>query len=1311
MTTITEDEENYVRMGFLLFQIGQRAVRFVFNNEFHPSIVCASIRKARKELNDLKKKNIIKLYQWNLLFPRQGQPDSEKFDVTLMITLLTNLTTLEHYQGLPLVTDTSTSADLGRIRYYRNHISHIEDAKIDNSFFSTAWEDIIQAVGRLGGQSMLDECKTLRTKCLERSTVPRNIKVQIDQILTEWKSIDSNFVETKAAKHVLECVEENRCVTITASSGVGKTATLRHVALKMETAGYNVLPVTKPHDIVSFYDPNQKTLFVIDDFCGTYSLNRSELNSLESEMERLKILIENKLTKIIVACRLQVYQDDEFKLLSIFRTCVCDLCSQDLCLSQTEKSSIAELYLETKSSEIIQYSDLYDCFPLLCKLYNENTLHSITDFFQNPFSVYEAEIDQLYTQKHFGKYCALALCVMFNNRLKEEWLTQNTVFRHVIENTCQACKLERGTSRLVLLDELKSLENTFIKKEQGQYRTLHDRMFDFLVSYFGQKMIECLIRYSLPAVIMQRFLLDRNDDIDRFVTIIPSDYHEMYIKRMIRDWAIGYLQCVFSNINMKIPEFRERFLCHLQTLDVSIQRKLAHTNDLNDASSVLLMCCQYDAIPFIRWCLNHGVDVNQCNCFGMSPLHESTLQGHAEVVKLLLDENTDINKCKCDGVFPLITACFNGNIEIVKLLLDKKLCLRNNLTLARAALIPVNWTLSRMLLAAGFPILCAYLFEAFEDLMLGCSYVMFSVFVNRCTYFFATDVNKCLPNGMSSLTMSCSRNEIKIVKLLLDNKADINDCRTEGVSPLYIAALHNNIELLKVLLDYKADINKCSPQGRSPLFVACQENHVEIAKLLLDNNADTNKCMDAESTLDFITCQTQHKETDKIKLDKLKDKCKDNGASPLFIACLNNNIEIVKLLLDNMTDINKCIGDGMTPLYIACSCNRIEIVKMLLYNKADVNRCTNEGMSPLTIACKKNNTEIVKILLYNKDTSNKCTFDGYPLHHACAVNNIEIVKLLLDSKANIDERRSDDGVFPLYIACWNNYIEIVKLLLNKKADIDQCGYDGTSLLHIACAKNHIEIVKILLDYKTDINKCLDDGASPLYVACYKNHIDIVKVLLDNKADINICKNDGASPLYVACHNNHIDIVKVLLDYKADINKYINKCKNDGASPFLSACYNNHIETVKILLDNKADIDKCMDNGISPLYLACDYNHQEIVKVLLDNNADIDKCMDNGTSPLFIACQNNHIETVKVLLDYKADINKCMDDGTSPFLIACYYNHKEIVRLLLAKGSNYNACANDGLSPLEIARRKGYSDIATMVYSYSRKEEPPKKKKK
>lgn len=93
----------------------------------------------------------------------------------------------------------------------------------------------------------------------------------------------------------------------------------------MSNEGYDVLLITDPGDIVKFYNPNQKTLFVIDDLCGNYSLNHTDIKIWEPVIDRLKVILQNQATKVIAACRLQLYQDYKFESLSIFKSCVCNL--------------------------------------------------------------------------------------------------------------------------------------------------------------------------------------------------------------------------------------------------------------------------------------------------------------------------------------------------------------------------------------------------------------------------------------------------------------------------------------------------------------------------------------------------------------------------------------------------------------------------------------------------------------------------------------------------------------------------------------------------------------------------------------------------------------------------------------------------------------------------------------------------------------------------------------------------------------------------------------------------------------------------
>ncbi|CAC5408074.1 unnamed protein product [Mytilus coruscus] len=590
----------------------------------------------------------------------------------------------------------------------------------------------------------------------EQDTVPWNIRARNKEMFKTWKDNDDKmFIKTRAAEHVLKCIKENSCVTITASSGVGKTATLRHVALQMVKEGYDVLVVTEPCDIVKYNNPNKKTLFVFDDLCGNFSVDLSDIKRWDPVMKNIKMILEKKKKKMLAACRLQVYQDEKFKSLSVFKSCVSNLLSENICLTKTEKQSLAELYLKSKALEITGYYNLYDCFPLLCKLYHDHPKLNITDFFQNPFTVYEAEVHKFFEKGHHAKYCALALCVIFNNKLKEEILTDevNEETRTIIENTCEACRLDRGTSRLVLQDELDSLTHTFIKKEQNMYKILHDKIFDFLAKIYGTKIIDCLIQNADSGLIKERFLLERKDDMDQFITIIPQKYHHLYIQRMVDDWSKGKLQDVFSNINMKIPHFRQKYLFYLNTLDMSYQRQLANICDDNDDNNnlyyvhydtAILHCCDIGDISLVQWCCNQGVNVNRCSYYGGSSVIIACKYGHKEIVKMLLDRGADYNKCDYHDESPVMKACEHGHTEIVKMLLD-----------------------------------------------------------------IGADYNKCDDDGQSPVMKACKHGHTEIVKMLLDIGADYNECDDDGQSPVMKACEHGHTEIVKMLLDRGADYNKC----------------------------------------------------------------------------------------------------------------------------------------------------------------------------------------------------------------------------------------------------------------------------------------------------------------------------------------------------------------------------------------------------------------------------------------------------------------------------------------------------------------------
>lgn len=388
-------------------------------------------------------------------------------------------------------------------------------------------------------------------------------------------------------------------------------------------------------------------------------------------------------------------------------------------------------------------------------------------------------------------------------------------------------------------------------------------------------------------------------------------------------------------------------------------------------------------------------------------------------------------------------------------------------------------------------------------------------------------------------------------------KDHLRECLTEKwnfLYPIHIASVFNNNEILQELLQVGADVDQKTT------------NYNYWTPLTLAAGHQTEENNDIESKT----------------------------------SSQNRRNETVELLLSKGANINLCKENGASPFYMACQEGCYKIVEILLSKGADINKCTKNGASPLTIACKEGHESIVQTLVSKGVNINSSMEDGSnPLFKACQEGNENIVKFLIQKEADVNFS-INDGSTPLLIACQKGHTTIVQLLLNNKANINLCKKNGASPLYTACEKGYEIIVKHLLKKGADYNICKKNGASPLFTTCLHGHDNIVQLLLQNGADINLCNEFGASPLHIACEKGHVNIALFLLNSGADINL----CDDYGASPLYRACEHEYYSIVHILLSKEADINLCLKTGESPLHIAYKNNFASIVQLLVSNGADI-----------------------------------------------------------------------------------------------------------
>lgn len=283
---------------------------------------------------------------------------------------------------------------------------------------------------------------------------------------------------------------------------------------------------------------------------------------------------------------------------------------------------------------------------------------------------------------------------------------------------------------------------------------------------------------------------------------------------------------------------------------------------------------------------------------------------------------------------------------------------------------------------------------------------------------------------------------------------------------------------------------------------------------------------DAPHPLNVVAKFGEVADVEKIfKRDPTAINMQDNeGMTPLAGAVVQEQVDVVRFLLDKGADPNIPNKNGLTPLEHACGrdkTNGLALAKLLLAKGASVNATNVTGFTipPLEWAISSDNTELVKFLLENgANVMTKSDVGSTPLHSATDRGDLEIAEMLIAHGADVNARITG-GTTPLHSAAWNGDSNMMKLLLSKGAEADAKRSDGlTPLINAAGpgAERHGNgCVELLLAKGANINATDGDGETPLHKAAYYGNKDVVEILLAHGASINTTNKNGKTPLKVA----------------------------------------------------------------------------------------------------------------------------------------------------------------------------------------------------
>lgn len=160
------------------------------------------------------------------------------------------------------------------------------------------------------------------------------------------------------------------------------------------------------------------------------------------------------------------------------------------------------------------------------------------------------------------------------------------------------------------------------------------------------------------------------------------------------------------------------------------------------------------------------------------------------------------------------------------------------------------------------------------------------------------------------------------------SKPDEDDRWTQ----LHAAVEAGDHDQVQKLMDEDFALEDAASDGRKPLFIAAEKGFAKIVELLAT----------------------------RASIESLNDM---QNSTALIRACEENQIAVVKILIERGANIEAKRSDGWTPLLIAISSRNQDLLKYLLQHGADKTVVSEDGVSAERLA--EDDEEITKILNQN----------------------------------------------------------------------------------------------------------------------------------------------------------------------------------------------------------------------------------------------------------------------------------------------------------------------------------------------------------